>query len=49
MPPIIKTRSEQRLEWLRSELQSRRLTNEEWAEVGRCEHAIYCRAQKVAA
>ena len=46
-----KTRSEQRLEWLMEQNRHRRLTDEEWREVSRCEHAIYQRnrARKVAA
>lgn len=39
-----KTRAEQRLEWLRS--QTRPLTNDEWREVTRCEHAIYERGRR---
>src|SRR5690242_6431428 len=46
-----RTRAEQRLEWLMEQKQHRRLTDEEWREVSRCEHAIYerNRRQKVAA
>jgi hypothetical protein len=39
-----KTRAEQRLEWLLA--QQRKLTNDEWAEVSRCEHAIYERNRR---
>jgi hypothetical protein len=41
-----KTRSEQRLEWLRQQQEIRRLTDEEWRETSRCEHAIYCRQRR---
>ena len=46
-----RTRAEQRLEWLMEQKRHRRLTDEEWREVSRCEHAIYerNRRQKVAA
>ncbi len=43
---IIKTRSEQKLEWLNSERAVRRLTDEEWRELSRAEHAVYCHARK---
>lgn len=41
-----KTRSEQRLEWLFQMSKHRKLTNEEWEDVRRCEHNIYCRIRK---
>ena len=46
-----KTRAEQKLEWLMEQSRVRRLSNEEWEEVSRCEHAIYerNRKQKIAA
>jgi hypothetical protein len=43
---IAKTRSEQRLEWLFQMAKHRRLTNDEWEDVRRCEHAIYCRIRR---
>ena len=44
--PRIKTRSEQRLEWLES--LRRPLTDEESAELQRCLHAIYVRNRNLA-
>ena len=44
--PTIKTRAEQKLEWLFQMSKHRRLTNEEWEDVRRCEHAIYCRVRR---
>lgn len=46
-----KTRAEQRLEYLMEQRSSRPLTDDEWREVTRCEHAIYerSRRQRVAA
>lgn len=41
--PVIKTRAEQRLEWLFQMSRHRKLTNDEWEEVRRCERAIYQR------
>lgn len=43
---IAKTRSEQKLEWLFQMSRHRKLTNEEWEDVRRCEHAIYCRIRR---
>jgi hypothetical protein len=44
--PAFKTRSEQKLEWFNSERSYRRLTDEEWQEVARAEHAVYCRTRR---
>lgn len=46
-----KTRSEQRLDWLAEQRRDRPLTDSEWREMTRCEHAIYerNRRQKIAA
>lgn len=46
-----KTRAEQRLDWLVEQKQRRPLTDAEWREMTRCEHAIYerNRRQKIAA
>lgn len=44
--PIIKTASEQKLEWLFQMQKHRRLTNDEWEQVRRCEHAIYERIRR---
>jgi hypothetical protein len=41
-----RTRAEQRLEWLMAQRSTRQLTNSEWQEVSRCEHAIYERARR---
>jgi hypothetical protein len=43
---IIKTASEQKLEWLFQMQKHRRLTNDEWEQVRRCEHAIYERIRR---
>lgn len=43
---IAKTRSEQKLEWLYQLSKQRSLTNEEWEDVRRCEHAIYERIRR---
>lgn len=43
---IAKTRSEQKLEWLFQMSRHRKLTNEEWECVRRCEHAIYERIRR---
>lgn len=45
---IFKTRAEQHLEWLFQMSKQRKLTNEEWEQVARCENAIYQRARKQA-
>jgi hypothetical protein len=37
---ILKTPSQQRLEWLMEQRRHRRLTDEEWQQVARAEHAI---------
>jgi formylglycine-generating enzyme required for sulfatase activity len=39
----IKTRSEQKAEWLNAERAVRPLSEAEWQELARAEHAIYCR------
>lgn len=44
---IFKTRAEQLLEWLYQQQKHRNLTNDEWEQVRRCEHAIYCRTRKL--
>jgi hypothetical protein len=44
--PHIKTRAEQVLEWLESQRRIRKLTEAEWADVARCEHAIYERNRR---
>jgi hypothetical protein len=41
--PAFKTRSEQKAEWLAAERVKRPLTESEWAELSRAEHAIYVR------
>jgi hypothetical protein len=46
--PVIQTRSEQLLEWLFQQQKHRRLTNDEWEQVRRCEHAIYCHTRRQA-
>ena len=38
-----KTRAEQKAEWLHSERTARPLTEAEWRELSRAEHAIYVR------
>jgi hypothetical protein len=43
----LKTRSEQKLEWLSAERGVRRLSDEEWRELARAEHAIYCRNRRL--
>lgn len=43
-----KTRSEQKLEWLFQMSKHRKLTNDEWEDVRRCEFAIYQRARRQA-
>lgn len=48
MTVSIRTRSEQRLEQLEAIGRERRLTDDEHAEILRCEHAIYCRNQRLA-
>lgn len=45
-PFVYKTRSEQRAEWLNAERTVRPLSEAEWQELGRAEHAIYCRVRK---
>jgi hypothetical protein len=43
---IFKTRAEQLLEWLYQQHRHRNLTNQEWQQVKRCEHAIYERVRR---
>lgn len=45
--PLIRTRSEQKLEWFNAERAARPLSEEEWQELGRAEHAIYCRNRRL--
>lgn len=46
--PAFKTRAEQHQEWLEAERCARPLTNEEWEQLGRAEHAIYVRSIRLA-
>lgn len=41
--PAFKTRAEQHQEWLEAQRCVRPLTNDEWEQLGRAEHAIYVR------
>lgn len=41
-----KTRAEQKLEYLFQTLKHRKLTDAEWQDVRRCEHAIYERIRR---
>lgn len=41
-----KTRAEQKADWLNAERAVRPLTNDEWEDLRRSEHAIYCRNRR---
>lgn len=44
---IFKTRAEQLLEYLFQQHKHRKLTNDEWEQVRKCEHSIYCRSRRM--
>lgn len=41
--PQFKTKAEQKVEWLANQRAVRPLTEAEWQELGRAEHAVYVR------
>lgn len=45
---VFKTLAEQKVEWLNAERLVRKLTDDEWQELGRAEHAVYCRNIRLA-